>query len=206
MPKLANKKKSFLEQIVKESSFSGWSDETMRKAAVKCGIDEADAFVIFPGGISEAVNYFAEINNELMVKKLKTKKLEKLRIREKVAVGVMTRLDLHSEHKESMRRLMAYYLLPQNSFQGLRHMAKIVSLIWYEAGDTSTDFNYYTKRGLLAGVFISTFIYWLNDKSKNHEKTEKFLHQRIDNVMQIQKVRAKFEKIIEKLPFVRKML
>lgn len=197
-------KDKIMKNLLEAAAFDGWNDETIRKAAVSSGLKEKDALINFPGGISEAVDYFFATSNEQMLKKLKDK-LGKMRIRDKIATAVMTRLDLHKDHKESMRKLALYYAMPQNSFQGMRHMAKMASLMWYEAGDNSTDFNYYTKRGLLAGVFTATSIYWLNDDSKNHERTKKFLHNRIEDVMKIQKFRAQAEGFIEKIPFVRKM-
>jgi ubiquinone biosynthesis protein COQ9 len=62
--------------------------------------------------------------------------------------------------------------------------------MWYAAGDTSTDFNFYTKRATLAGVYSSTLLYWLNDRSPGSEATWGFLDRRIDDVMKIEKLKA----------------
>ena len=58
------------------------------------------------------------------------------------------------------------------------------------AGDTSTDFNFYTKRATLAGVYSSTLLYWLNDRSPGAEQTWSFLDRRIDDVMKIEKLKS----------------
>ena len=52
------------------------------------------------------------------------------------------------------------------------------------------DFNFYTKRALLSGVYSATVLYWLNDNSEDFEKTWQFLDRRIDDVMQIEKFKA----------------
>ncbi|HCM84019.1 MAG TPA: COQ9 family protein [Rhodospirillaceae bacterium] len=70
----------------------------------------------------------------------------------------------------------------------MKNMAKLCDAIWYEAGDHSTDFNYYTKRGLLALVLGSTVVYWLQDESDDFERTEEFLEARIENAMQAGKI------------------
>ena len=62
--------------------------------------------------------------------------------------------------------------------------------MWYAAGDTSTDFNFYTKRATLAGVYSSTLLYWLNDRSPGGEATWGFLDRRIDDVMKIEKLKS----------------
>ena len=57
--------------------------------------------------------------------------------------------------------------------------------IWYAAGDRSTDYNYYTKRLLLAGVYSSTLVFWLNDRSEGGAASWAFLDRRIDEVMKV---------------------
>jgi ubiquinone biosynthesis protein COQ9 len=59
--------------------------------------------------------------------------------------------------------------------------------IWWFAGDTATDFNHYTKRGLLAGVLGSTTLYWLSDNSEGQRGTEAFLMRRLQDVLKIGK-------------------
>ena len=54
----------------------------------------------------------------------------------------------------------------------------------------STDFSYYTKRGLLTAIYSATLLYWLSDNSKDSEDTWSFLERRIEDVMKIPKVKA----------------
>ena len=57
-------------------------------------------------------------------------------------------------------------------------------------GDTSEDVNWYTKRATLSAVYSSTVLFWLGDTSEGHAETWAFLDRRIENVMQIEKVKA----------------
>ncbi len=70
--------------------------------------------------------------------------------------------------------------------------------------DTATDFNFYTKRGLLAGVQSSTVLYWLGDESEGQAATWGFLDRRITDVMRIGKaigkVRGRFNRDDENPP------
>ena len=72
--------------------------------------------------------------------------------------------------------------------------------MWYAAGDRSANFGFYTKRGLLAGVFSTTLIYWLDDVSDDCEGTWSFLDRRINDVMRILRVRGRFERVVAGLP------
>jgi ubiquinone biosynthesis protein COQ9 len=63
--------------------------------------------------------------------------------------------------------------------------------IWNALGDTSRDYNWYTKRATLSAVYSSTALYWLGDDSPDHMATWAFLDRRIEDVMQIEKLKAK---------------
>jgi ubiquinone biosynthesis protein COQ9 len=71
--------------------------------------------------------------------------------------------------------------------------------MWSVAGDKAEDYNYYSKRSLLAAVWTSTFLFWLDDRSPGSEDTWAFLDRRIDNVMQIGRLRARFDGLFEGL-------
>jgi len=86
---------------------------------------------------------------------------------------------------------------PQNLPTSIRLVAELIDEIWYQSGDTSTDFNWYTKRTLLAGVYISTELHMLNDKSDNYNDTWQFLDRRIENIMNFGKIKADISGITE---------
>ena len=73
----------------------------------------------------------------------------------------------------------------RNSTLGLKCLYRTVDAIWYAAGDRSTDYNFYTKRLLLAGVVSSTLLCWLNDRSEGHAETWAFLDRRISQVVRV---------------------
>jgi ubiquinone biosynthesis protein COQ9 len=54
--------------------------------------------------------------------------------------------------------------------------------MWRMAGDTATDFSFYTKRMTLAGVYSSTLIVWLDDMSPGLENSLQFLKRQLSNV------------------------
>jgi ubiquinone biosynthesis protein COQ9 len=113
-----------------------------------------------------------------------------LKIRERIKVAVRARIEQTVGGRESVRRGLAMLALPPNGPLGLKLLYRTVDAIWYAAGDTSTDFNFYTKRAMLAGVYSSTLLYWLNDRSGDSEATWAFLDRRIDNVMRFEKLKA----------------
>src|SRR5258705_26466 len=107
--------------------------------------------------------------------------------------------DAHTE-KEAARRAAALLSLPMHAALGAKLMYRTVDAMWRAAGDTSTDFNFYTKRGILAGVYGSTAMRWFNDTSADEKPTEEFLAARIDNVMQFEKFKAKPKDALSNFP------
>ena len=70
---------------------------------------------------------------------------------------------------------------------------------------SATDFNFYTKRGLLAGVYTATLFFWLNDKSEGCAATWGILDRRIDEAMRLPQALGRLGKITERLPFPRRL-
>src|SRR5690348_5137224 len=119
---------------------------------------------------------------------------------ERIALGVRTRLAVLEPHREAVRRMLAYLTLPANLPLGPRLLYRTVDMLWHAAGDRATDFSFYTKRGLLAGIYATTTLYWLDDKSPNHQATAEFLDRRIAEVMQIPKLRGRVTAAFGRLP------
>jgi ubiquinone biosynthesis protein COQ9 len=66
--------------------------------------------------------------------------------------------------------------------------------MWRAAGDTATDFNYYSKRGLLAGVYGATLLFWLEDNSEERAESWAFLERRIADVMKVPRVLSRLRR------------
>ena len=90
--------------------------------------------------------------------------------------------------------------MPFNAPLAAQCLYRTVDAIWYAAGDQATDFNYYTKRALLAGVYAATVLYWLDDASDEHERTWAFLDRRVTDAMRLPKVLEKLSRPLENLP------
>jgi ubiquinone biosynthesis protein COQ9 len=94
--------------------------------------------------------------------------------------------------REAIRRGLAILAMPQNVPLTLRITWRTADVMWRIAGDASTDFNHYTKRMTLAAVYGSTLLVWLDDESDGWAATAGFLDRRIDDVMNIEKLKAEW--------------
>ena len=115
--------------------------------------------------------------------------LSDLRFRDRVIRAVRLRIET-IEDKEALRRAMSQNALPLNAPDGARMLWQTADHIWNALGDTSDDYNWYTKRMTLSGVIGATLLFWLGDDSPDQQATWEFLDRRVDNVMQFEKVKG----------------
>ena len=197
---------AFLDAVLVHVPFDGWSTIAMTKAARDLKMDEGESTILFPGGVRDVLTAYANRADQAMLAALDKVDMEALRIRERIATAVKARIEAVDDTREAERRALGYVALPFNGRQGLDSVLRTVDLMWRAAGDTSTDFNFYSKRLLLAGVYSSTVLYWLNDNSDGYEASWAFLDRRIDDVMQIEKAKAQVRKATADMPSLTKAL
>jgi ubiquinone biosynthesis protein COQ9 len=125
-----------------------------------------------------------------MLAALQAADLGDMRFRDRIAHAVRLRLEA-VEDKELVRRGMTLFALPPYAADGARALWQTADHIWQALGDTSQDVNWYTKRATLSAVYSATVLYWLGDTSEDDAATWAFLDRRIDNVMQIESLKAK---------------
>ncbi|MEP3674110.1 COQ9 family protein [Sulfitobacter sp.] len=178
-----------LQAAVMHVPFDGWSQTTFEAAIADSGVERTVAESLCPrGAVDLALAYHAQ-GDAAMLEKLAQADLEDIKFRDRVAAAVRFRLEA-VEDKEVVRRGTTLFALPMYAADGAAAIWGTADAIWTALGDTSEDVNWYTKRATLSGVYSATVLYWLGDTSEDHAETWAFLDRRIENVMQIEKLKA----------------
>lgn len=178
-------RRRLIETALPHVVFDGWTHQSLRAAAAELGWEPWEQQRYFPRGPADAIAFFSAEADRQMLERLADLDLQSMRVRDKVASAVRLRLEVLEPHKESVRRGVSFFALPTNAALGLTCLYRTVDAVWLGVGDRSTDYNFYTKRLLLAGVLSSTVVFWLDDKSDDHEASWAFLERRIDEVMKV---------------------
>jgi ubiquinone biosynthesis protein COQ9 len=200
-PDLEARRDRLVEAALVHVPFDGWTAASLRRGAEDLGLAAADADRLFPGTAVDMIDRMNALADSRMLEAFASlENGQELRIRDKIATLVMLRLDWALPHREAGRRGLSLLSLPMNAPAGLRMGYRTVDTIWKAAGDRSTDYNFYTKRGLLAGVYAATLLYWLDDRSPDCTDTRAFLERRLGDVMQIPKLTGKLRSLGDKLP------
>ena len=193
-------RRALLAALLDQVPFDGWTDTAMAAAAEQAGLDAEFPHRAFPRGGVDAIEYFNRVADEDMAAALAEEEIDAMRVRDRIARAVRLRLEQNAGHRDAVRRGLTVLSFPPNGPVGMRILYRTVDAIWRAAGDTATDFNFYTKRGLLAGVYSATVVYWLNDSSEDFSRTWRFLERRIDETMQIPKAAQRLKESLERLP------
>ena len=179
--------------------FDGWTKAAVDAAAGQLGIDPVQARLAMPKTQSGMIDvYIQEVDRALEVY-FTAERLQGLKIREKIRALVWRRLEVMGPAREAVRRALATLAMPQNVPLAMRIGWRTTDLMWRIAGDTSTDFNHYTKRMTLGAVYASTLLVWLDDQSEGWLETGAFLDRRIDDVMRFEKFKAEWRGSSERL-------
>ena len=172
--------------------FDGWTRRAVDSAAGQLGIDPVQARLAMPKTQAGMINVYIQEVDRALEAWFTPKRLKPMKIREKIRALVWHRLEIMGPAREAVRRALAILAMPQNVPLALRTGWRSADLMWRIAGDTSTDFNHYTKRMTLGAVCGSTLLVWLDDQSEGWTDTAAFLDRRIDDVMRFEKFKAEW--------------
>ena len=170
--------------------FDGFGDAALARACREAGVGAEMVLHLFPDGPASLVEFYSANADARMERRLAKEGLSSLKVRERIAAAVLARLSVLKPHKEAARRAAAFLMLPMHAALGATLVYRTVDAMWRAAGDTSTDFNFYTKRAILAGVYSATLMRWFTDSSEGETETSGFLSARIENVMRFEKFKA----------------
>lgn len=184
-------KDKVLDAVLAQAPFDGWTRAAIDSAVRSGAITRDEASLTFPGGLVDLIAWHSLRADRQLVEEMERRGVSSMKVRERIALGVRVRLEQNAQHREAIRRALALLAMPFNGLLASKLLYRTVDAIWYAAGDTSTDFNFYTKRALLAGVYSSTLLFWLNDRSENFSATWAFLDRRIEDVMRIEKLKSR---------------
>lgn len=177
--------------LAAQAAFDGWNEKAVLSAAELAGVDRDLARLAFNDGPVDMIDAWFQTVDAQMATKYSAEELAAMKVRQRIKALVEARLDAMAADREGLRRALAILAAPPHLRRAAKMGWRAADKMWRLAGDTATDYNHYTKRTLLSGVYGSTISVFLDDESKNYLETKAFLDRRIENVMQFEKTKAK---------------
>lgn len=183
--------------VAAAAAFDGWSAEAVAAAAAEAGVAPDAAAYAFRGGAMEMIAAWIAHVDARMEAALPAEVLAAVPVRERIRRLVLFRLDAVAGREEALRRALAVMAMPRNAARALRLGWHSADAMWRLAGDTATDFNHYSKRAILAGVYAATLAIFVDDKSEGKAETGAFLDRRIEGIIRFEKTKAQLLRPID---------
>lgn len=199
-PELDKARAAILRATLAHVPFDGWSDKALAAGIRDAGLRESLSVLAFPDGPRDLAEYYAAEADRRMAAELDAGALAEMRVRDRIAAALRLRLVQAEGEREALKALMTWFVYPAHQACAAACLYRSVDAIWRAIGDTSTDFNFYTKRAILAGVLGATVLYWLGDESEGATDSFAFIDRRIDDVMAFEKAKGRARDWLAELP------
>lgn len=171
----------WLEALLPNVPFDGWTRAAAEAAAETAGLSEGEQALAAPRGLADLVEAFFDQAETDAAATLGATDMTEMGVRAKVALGVQAWLTALAPHKEAARRAGARGFLPWVAGDALQRTYSVADMVWTGIGDTSTDYNQYSKRGLLAATIPLIFLRWLDEDDP--DKLNAYIERRLTGAM-----------------------
>jgi ubiquinone biosynthesis protein COQ9 len=179
-------------KVGEHAVFDGWTQTAVDSAATELGIEPAQARLAFPKDAPHMIEAWIEGVDAAMTAHFTPKLVEAMRVSQRIRAMIWFRLETTGPAREAVRSALSILAMPQNVPLALHTGWRSADLMWRLAGDTATDYNHYSKRLILSGVYTATLLAWLDDQSEGWADTAAFLDRRLAGVGRFEKWKAEW--------------
>jgi ubiquinone biosynthesis protein COQ9 len=180
-------------RIAAAAAFDGWSDLAVANAAAEAGVDPAVAAYAFSSGAMDMIAAWIASVDAAMAQEFPPEALAALPVHKRIRRLLQFRLEAIAGMDESLRRALAIMAMPQNAPRALKLGWRSADAMWRLAGDTATDFNHYSKRAILGGIYAATLAVFVDDHSEGKADTLAFLDRRLGEIARFEKAKARLK-------------
>ncbi len=197
------KKKLKILQFIKIIvSSDGWSQNITKKLINK-NINSEELAYYFPNGNEDMLKFSLEEINQSLETNISKINIINLPLNKRIKKILMKRIEILNENNKFFKKTFYYLLLPQNAKILKKSLYNSVDTMWYLAGDNSTDFNFYTKRITLAGIYINAIFVLFNN---NIVEAEINIDKNLKRISKLPKIKERFSFLKDSLPIFLKSI
>lgn len=150
-----------------------WQDITMEEIAKVVKLDQIELDGYFTSKISILIAYNNQIDHQLNIEFNKKNKSANLNFRDEIFDIIMTKYDMLNIRKDGIRNIFKgtfpiELIASPKSYLNLSNSMKLVLNL---AGVTTNTPIGCLRVNILSGIFLNSFLSWLNDDSLDMSKT-----------------------------------
>ena len=195
---LLTKRQVVLRFAKKFVSENGLTKNCLENISKKYGLNADETDLLFPQGNIDLIKFALEqLNNDLEVY-CRQIDLIRLPIHKRIRKVLLSKISLMNKDKSFYRSIFLNLLIPKKNFSLSSQLYNSVDQLWFIAGDSSTDFNFYTKRLILSGIYSRVMLFFFNNN--NQEELENILDESLKRVSKIPEIKSKLKIFKDFLP------
>ncbi|MGR4000545.1 MAG: COQ9 family protein [Alphaproteobacteria bacterium] len=153
----------------------GWSDLAITRARQKLKLPPKSEKLIFPDGGKQVLQKWAEKQIQIAAQNLANSKTKGTTLR--VQTGIQNLINQADKNPKLANRAANRLLMPDAAPLAIKLLANASNAIWSAVPDPSLDYNWYSKRAILANVLAQVLIY--HHHHNNTQKTHDFLAKKL---------------------------
>ena len=179
-------------------SEKGLIKNCLENISKKYGLNTDETDLLFPQGNIDLIKFALEqLNNDLEVY-CRQIDLIRLPIHKRIRKVLLSKISLMNKDKPFYKSIFLNLLIPKKNFSLSSQLYNSVDQLWFIAGDSSTDFNFYTKRLILSGIYSRVMLFFFNNN--NQEELENILDENLKRVSKIPEIKSKLKIFKEYFP------
>ena len=185
-------------------SEKGLTKNSLENISKRYGIDINETELLFPEGNIDLIKFTLEQLNKELEEYCRKIDLIRLPVHKRIKKVLLSKISLMNKNKLFYRSIFFNLLLQKKNFSLSSQLYNSVDQIWFIAGDSSTDFNFYTKRLILSVIYSRIMLYFFNNN--NQEELENILDDSLKRVSKIPEIKSKFKIFSEYFPKLAKFV
>ena len=197
---LANVRRSLALAVGENAVFDGWTPAAVASAAAAANVDPAVAALAFGDKPATMIAAYLEAIDAALETAFPPEAIAAMRVSQRIRAILLKRFELMQPARESVRTSLAIMARPHNLLATTRLGWASADAMWRIAGDTTTDFNHYSKRAILASIVAATALVWIDDDSEGAAATTAFIDRRLAGVARFEKTKAQWTGSAERRP------
>ena len=195
---LLKKRLEFLNYARTYISKNGLNKNTFKDISNKYKLDLNETELLFPEGNVDLIKFALEkLNRDLEVY---CNKIDLIRLptHKRIKKVLLSKIYLMNRDKLFYKTIFLNLLIPKKYLSLPKQLYNSVDQIWFIAGDSSVDFNFYTKRLILSGIYSRIMLFFFNNDDQ--VGLEKILDEDLKRVSKIPEIKSKFKIFKEYIP------
>ncbi|MEL6285671.1 MAG: COQ9 family protein [Pseudomonadota bacterium] len=188
---------TWLQHLLPRAADEGWTNAAAKAAADDAGLSLGEQALAAPLGVRDLLRAFFDGAEDEAKAVIAAADLAALKVHEKVAIGVRAWLDVLEPYRGAVAKASARGMLPWGTADAAGRTWSVANMVWTAIGDTSDDYNYYSKRALLASTIAPIVLYWLRDPEP--DRLDVFIAARLRGAMRFGQMGASiFKPVLER--------